>query len=250
MHNISIYYGIKTGCNDAFIISTEKRDMLVQEDPSSNEILHPILRGRDIARYQANWSDLWLIDSHNGYSNSPPVNIDKYPAVKAHLDTFFDKLKDRQDQGITPYNLRNCAYHEGFSNEKLFWADLTNLGKFSYVPADIKIFCSNSAYFMYGHMMKYLAAFLNSSLISWYVKKNAVTSGVGTPRWISVTVNSIPIPKNYGKVDEINQMVDKLLLSIQEGSRREAREIEFALESQVYQSFEINARERKLICKV
>ena len=48
--NISINYGIKTGCNDAFIIDGAKRAELIAADPKSDEIIRPILRGRDIKR--------------------------------------------------------------------------------------------------------------------------------------------------------------------------------------------------------
>ena len=105
----SIYHGIKTGFNDAFIVDQTTRDALVAEDPRSAELLKPILRGRDIARYQANWAGLWLIDTHNGYAGVPPIDVDNYPAIKAHLDIFIGHLRRRQDKGVTPYNLRNCA---------------------------------------------------------------------------------------------------------------------------------------------
>ncbi|MDE0191298.1 MAG: Eco57I restriction-modification methylase domain-containing protein, partial [Gammaproteobacteria bacterium] len=58
--DISIYYGIKTGYNDAFIVDTPVRDRLIAEDRRSEEIIKPILRGRDIARYRANWANMWL----------------------------------------------------------------------------------------------------------------------------------------------------------------------------------------------
>ncbi len=74
--DVSIYYGIKTGYNPAFIIDTATRDRLIATDPSSSEILKPILRGRDIARYRAKWAGLWLIDIHNGFDDVPPVNVD------------------------------------------------------------------------------------------------------------------------------------------------------------------------------
>ena len=71
----------------------------------------PILRGRDIKRYIYDWADVWLINTHNGIKGRlERIHIEDYPAVKAHLDQFWDKIKDRADQGDTPYNLRNCAY--------------------------------------------------------------------------------------------------------------------------------------------
>ena len=79
--DLSINYGIKTGCNDAFIISTEKKDELIAADPKSAEIIRPILRGRDIKRYSYSFADLWLIATFP----SRHYNIDNYPAIKNHL---------------------------------------------------------------------------------------------------------------------------------------------------------------------
>ncbi len=95
------------------------KDVLVAEDPRSEELLKPILRGRDIKRYRAEWAGLWVIDSHNGYGNVPPVNVDDYIAIKQHLDQFYPHLKKRQDKGVTPYNLRHCAYDQEFLRDKL-----------------------------------------------------------------------------------------------------------------------------------
>ena len=110
--DISINYGIKTGANDAFIIDGAKRNELISADPKSAEIIRPILRGRDIKRYGFDFADLWLINTHNGIKEKgiPPVDINQYPAVKAHLDKYWDKISVRNDKGDTPYNLRNCVY--------------------------------------------------------------------------------------------------------------------------------------------
>lgn len=81
---IRINRGILTGYNDAFIISTEKKDQLITEDPRSAEIIRPILRGRDIRRYGYDWAGLWMICTFP----SRQYDIDDYPAVKQHLLTF------------------------------------------------------------------------------------------------------------------------------------------------------------------
>ena len=128
----AIYRGITTGLNDAFIVDNQTKEALVAADPKSAEILKPVLRGRDIRRYRARWANLWLIDSHNGYGTTPAINIDDFPAVKAHLDAYSPRLAKRHDKGTTPYNLRNCAYHAEFSKEKLFWADMANAGRFAF----------------------------------------------------------------------------------------------------------------------
>lgn len=115
--DIQINYGIKTGFNEAFIISSEKRDEILancadeQERTRTENLIRPILRGRDIKRYGYKWSGLWLINTHNGVKGKiERIRIEDYPSVKAYLDQFWDKISTRSDKGDTPYNLRNCAY--------------------------------------------------------------------------------------------------------------------------------------------
>ena len=108
--DIQINYGIKTGYNEAFIISTKKRDEILanckteDERKRTAELIRPILRGRDIKRYGYEWANLWLISTHNGVKGRiPRIRIEDYPAVKAHLDMYWDKIKDRADQGDTVF---------------------------------------------------------------------------------------------------------------------------------------------------
>lgn len=127
--DVKIYRGVLTGCNEAFIITTEKRDELLaqcqteEERQRTAELIRPILRGRDIKRYSYDWAGLWVINTHNGVKEEgiPPVNIQEYPILKAHLDQYADKLQARADKGDTPYNLRNCAYIKDFDRPKVMW---------------------------------------------------------------------------------------------------------------------------------
>ncbi|MFB1268789.1 Eco57I restriction-modification methylase domain-containing protein [Helicobacter pylori] len=130
--DIQINYGIKTGANEAFIIPTEKRDEILnacktqEERERTERLIKPILRGKDIKRYSYEWADLWVINTHNGYTSAlkskiPPIDIAKYPATKAHLDAHYDTIATRCDQGDTPYHLRNCAYLEDFEKEKIVY---------------------------------------------------------------------------------------------------------------------------------
>ena len=101
--NVAINFGIKTSLNKAFIIDTLTKDALVGADRKSSEIIKPVLRGRDIQRYKAKWAGEWLIDTHNGYDEVPGIDVNDYPAVKAHLDEFYPRLTNRGDKGKTPY---------------------------------------------------------------------------------------------------------------------------------------------------
>ncbi len=106
------------------------------------------MRGRDIQRYKAQWARLWLINSRNGFGNVPAINIDGYPAVKAHLNGYYERLEKRYDKGRTPYNLPNRAYHEDFAKEKLFWMDMSPRGRFAY--SDEELYCNNKGFVMTG----------------------------------------------------------------------------------------------------
>ncbi|HXK48846.1 MAG TPA: N-6 DNA methylase [Clostridiales bacterium] len=112
--DVNIYYGIKTGLNEAFIIDTATKEKLCKEDQKSAEIIKPILRGRDIKRYSYEWAGLWLLAT--GYDINVPK---KYPAVYKHLLKYEEQAKKRDDQGTNWWNLRACAYYNEFEKEKI-----------------------------------------------------------------------------------------------------------------------------------
>ena len=176
--DISINYGIKTGANDAFIIDGAKRNELISADPKSAEIIRPILRGRDIKRYGFDFADLWLINTHNGIKDKgiPPVDINRYPAVKAHLDKYWDKISVRNDKGDTPYNLRNCVYTDDFSKQKIVWKRIGSILRFCYDESGM--FCLDSTCFATGDKLKFLTLLLNSPL-GRYLLKDSPKTGTG-----------------------------------------------------------------------
>ena len=79
-------------------------------------------------RYGYDWANLWLINTHNGIKGKlSRIHIEDYPAVKTHLDQYWDKISKRADKGDTPYNLRNCAYLEDFNQPKMLYPDIMRL---------------------------------------------------------------------------------------------------------------------------
>ena len=200
--NVTINRGVTTGLNDAFIIDTATKQALVAEDPKSSEIIKPVLRGRDIQRYQAWWADLWLITTFP----SMRLAIDDYPAIKRHLLSFgknrleqsgknlAGNVKSRKKTQHAWFEVQDATgYYEEFSKEKLFWADMARVGRFAY--SDEETYCNNKGYIMTGNSLKYLCALLNSSLITWLIQNTAATTGMGLTEWTIVTVERIPIPK-------------------------------------------------------
>ena len=212
--DIQINYGIKTGFNDAFIISTEKRNEILancrdaEERKRTEELIRPILRGRDIKRYGYVDNGLYLINTHNGIRGRiPRINIENYPAVKAHLDQYWDKIAIRADKGDTPYNLRNCAYLEDFSKQQIVWIELSDDPKFALAE---KIMSVNTVFFMTGEHILHLLGLLNSRLITWYFRHCiGTTSGVGTNRWLKYTIEQIPMAPVSSKLKELSFLITK-----------------------------------------
>lgn len=170
----------------------------------------PILRGRDIKRYGYNWANLWLINTHNGIRGKlERVHIEDYPAIKAHLDQYWDRISKRADKGDTPYNLRNCAYLEVFSKQQIVWIELSDEPKFSYAQNVMSV---NTVFFLTGEHVLHILGLLNSKLITWYFKHCiGTTSGVGTNRWLKYTIEQIPIaPINIGIEQLVNQICSNL----------------------------------------
>ena len=218
--DINIYRGVLTGYNEAFIISTEKREEILANCQSEDErrrtaeLIRPILRGRDIKRYGYNWANLWLINTHNGIRGKlERIHIEDYPAIKAHLDQYWDKISKRADKGDTPYNLRNCAYLEDFSKQQIVWIELSDEPKFSYAKNIISV---NTVFFLTGEHVLHILGLLNSKLITWYFKHCiGTTSGVGTNRWLKYTIEQIPISEHNKQIEllvaQINTQYETML---------------------------------------
>ena len=214
--DVKINYGIKTGCNEAFIIDGTTKDRLIAEDPKSAEIIRPILRGRDIKRYGYEFADKWLIATHNGYKGDNGVyvsriNIKDYPAIKAHLDEYWDVISVRTDRGETPYNLRNCAYMEDFYKPKIVWGEISDQPKFAFEKGEF--FQEATTFLLTGSNSKYLLAFLCSQLSTYFFSKIGTTTGVGTVRWKKYKLEEFPIPQPIpNRVHQIVPLINNLLL--------------------------------------
>ena len=209
--DIQINYGIKTGYNEAFIITTEKREEILSNCQSEDErqrtaeLIRPILRGRDIKRYGYVDSGLYLINTHNGIRGRiPRINIDDYPAVKAHLNRYWNKIEKRTDKGDTPYNLRNCAYLEDFYKPKVMWKIIGCNINFCY--DEKQMFCNNAVDIMVGNRAKLIqfVGLMNSKLFDWYLKLTTEAEVQGGGIQLYVTT----LEKTLVKLDFSNSLTD------------------------------------------
>jgi hypothetical protein len=246
--DINIYRGILTGFNEAFIIDTVTKERLCQEDPKSAEIIKPILRGRDIKRYKAEWAGLSLIVTHNGYKDETnnkidAIKIDEYPAVKKYLDQFYTQLEKRKDKGNTPYNLRNCAYQSQFEKEKITWGNLALNAQYSFVDKNLYL-CAPCPIITPGN--KYILAVLNSPVSDYYIRKLGVTRNGGYFEYKPMFVEQLPVPQISNEQQQIFiKKAEKIIALKSQGKNTTA--LEQQIDNMVYKLYELTYQEVKII---
>nr|WP_238701047.1 class I SAM-dependent DNA methyltransferase [Helicobacter pylori] len=260
--DIQIYRGILTGANEAFIIPTEKRDAILnacktQEERECTEaLIKPILRGKDIKRYSYEWAGEWVINTHNGYTSAlkikiPPIDIENYPATKAHLDAHYDTIATRCDQGDTPYHLRNCAYLEDFEKEKIVYPCIMAKEpcfvyeeKGFYAPAPANIITGDKI------EIKYITALLNSKCIYFAMRKFYMGGGIEGELKTN-NLEKIPIPqitsKNQELADKITDGADRILKAKEKDPKANTQELEKEIDALVYQLYNLTDEEIKII---
>ena len=251
--NIKIYRGILTGYNNAFIIDTDKRNELVAEDPNSAEIIKPILRGRDIKRYHVQWAGLWVINSYNEYKINgveiAGIDIDDYPAVKKHLDCYWDKIEKRQDQGETSYNLRSCAYLSEFEKEKIVWQRITQKPQFCLSPSTQ--FILDSMAFLSNFSLNtgiFLLSILNSKFVVYWVVKNVSEYGRTGYRLSNQYVENIPIPQIPEKEQApFIKLADKIIADKKAGISTDT--LEHQIDKMVYKLYKLTPAEIEIVEK-
>jgi len=197
--DIQINYGIKTGFNEAFYLTQEQRDAFIAEDPQSEKILVPLLRGRFIQRYTTNWDETWLINSHNGIKGRGllPLNLKKEnPLLCQHLAAHEKNLSKRLDKGDHWSNLRNCAYLEDFRKPKLIYPEITKRLNF-YFDREGLYYPNNKAFILTGpdDLLGYLIVFFNSSLFRCCFIDNFPNLGEDRRELRKIFMDKIPVKK-------------------------------------------------------
>ena len=219
--NLAINYGIKTGCNEAFLISTSKKDELIAADPKSAELIRPILRGKDVKRYEYNFADQWIIATFP----SCKYDIDQYSAIKQHLLSFgIERLEQTGATHIidgVPVKSRkktnnkwfetqdSISYWNEFFKQKIIWGNLALSAQFAWAEEGYFINAPSS---MIVPGNKYLLAVLNSKLADWYIRQLGVTRNGGYFEYKPMFIEQLPVPM----IDEDTQvpyirLVDKIL---------------------------------------
>lgn len=261
--NIQINYGIKTGLNDAFIISAEKRNEILahckdaDERQRTEELIRPILRGRDIKRYGHEWANIWLIyipwhfpfqfdDSIQGASEKAEIAFkEQYPAVYSHMLQYKEPLSKRNkaETGIRYewYAMQRwgAKYWEDFNKPKIIFQEIVQSSQFLYDDT-IHYMCNDTGRIIVGSHLPFILGVLNSKLFFYAVKKfyGGGVLGEHGIRMKHTFFGNFPcmpynrqieevakeLSKNYG--DDLASYADQLIFSAYSLSKEEIFEIQ------------------------
>ncbi|MCQ2951215.1 class I SAM-dependent DNA methyltransferase [Helicobacter pylori] len=265
---IQIYRGILTGCNEAFIIPTEKRDEIlkncddVQKDERgmsererTKELIKPILRGKDIKRYSYEWADLWVIATFP----SLKLDIDDYPSLKTYLSQFRPRIDQSGEKGCRKKTSNQwfetqdtIAYHGDFEKEKIVWASV-GFVEYCMIPG---LLILDTNYFFevskFGNTKNYLLGLLNSKLLTFWLKaKNTPLGDIGAYRNYKYNIMELPMVKIMAKnkkiADKIIALVDKILQAKEKDPKANTQGLEKEIDALVYQLYNLTDEEIKII---
>jgi len=244
-----IFYGIKTGINEAFCVDEETKDSLIQLDKKNAEILKPLIRGRDIARYEIKPIVSWMIATKNEFSVTQ-----LYPTIAKYLEKrdkeLEGRIRSRNDQGAHWMNLRDCAYYPEMEGEKIVWIELSDRNKFAYTNNG-EYTLAGTSWMIVGPELKALLGVMNSSVVNFYFKFISNSSGMGTTQWRKYAVENIPVP-DFTKVskelkNKLVQLVDKRLEMKITERKSESLELEKEIDKVVYEIYSLNTEDISLI---
>ncbi len=213
---VSPLYGVKTGCNEAFLIDTQTKDELVERDARSAEIIKPYLRGQDATRWSAHWSGLWMIFARKG------TKIEEYTAVEDHLSRYRLQLEPKPKGHVGEWKGRAGStykwfelampieYWAAFERPKILYPDITWRSQFS--RDDSGLYANNTMYFL-PTGDRWLLAVLNSPVAWWYAWRRAQHAKDEALRFFTAFVESFPIP---APSDEQRGMGESLACTLSE----------------------------------
>ena len=250
--------GVVTGCNDAFIISESMRQQLIAEDAKSDELIKPLLRGRNLRRWKAVSANEYLIviaSSTNrewpwseARSNSEAERIfeNTYPAIYRHLSGYRERLIPRNDQGKFYWELRPCLYYAEFGKPKILYSEIS---KSLYACYDTTgSFGLKTTYSVPTNDLSFLAI-LNSMLFDWYARYSFGNFGDawegGGLFFFAQYMEKVPIAnRSASQKAALSRLVQQILADPQSDG---VREIEQEIDELVYQLYGLTDAEIELI---
>ncbi|NCR71955.1 MAG: class I SAM-dependent DNA methyltransferase [Microcystis aeruginosa LG13-12] len=250
------YYGIKTGFNEAFVIDRATRDRLINEHPSSAEVIKPFLRGRDVKRWCVDFAEQYLIKIESSENKEHPwsklseqeaekIFNETYPAIYNHFSQFRKSLIKRCDQGRFFWELRSCIYWQEFEQPKIIYPNICKRNEFAW---DELGYYTNQKAFIISSSDKVLLAVLNSNVVM-FLFKNLLSKLQGDfyePS--SIFMKDFPIPNaTESQRTAIEKLVQKCLAAKKDDPTADTSELEKQIDHLVYKLYQLTYNEVKII---
>ena len=233
------YRGVVTGCNDAFIISESIRQQLIAEDSKSDELIKPLLRGRNLHKWKAKADD-YLIFTRRG------IDIEHYPAIKRYLNQYKFDLEPKKNRGQKRgrkignykwYEIQdNTAYHTEFEKPKIIYRRIAKSLDASYDTTGA--FGLDTIFFISTNDLSLLAV-LNSKLFDWYARHKVLPlndpwAGGGL-QFFAQYMEKVPVADMTStQKAELSRLVERILADPQSDG---VSDIEQKIDELVYQLY-------------
>ncbi|MGI7970333.1 class I SAM-dependent DNA methyltransferase [Campylobacter coli] len=270
---LNIYRGILTGYNEAFIITTEKRNEILAnckdeaEKERTAKLIHKMLRGRDIKRYSYEWAGLWVIFIPWHFPNveKPKTMLEneqdlkeQYPSLYKHLLSHKERLskRNKEETGICYewYCLQRWGanYYQEFEKEKIVYSEIVRKPQF-YLDVNLNFYAEATSFILTGENLKYLIAFLNNDFVAFIFKTFYAGGNLGENgfRYKKAFLEKLPIPKinskNQKLANELVNLVDEILKAKEQDKNANTQELENKINSLVYKLYNLTEEEIKII---
>jgi hypothetical protein len=226
---------------------------LVSLDLNSSDIIKETIRWKIIYKYAIEKSWRYLINSHNWLSSQWlwKIEIENYPYIKEYLDQFEPKLSKRYDKWDTPYNLRNCAYLDEFSKEKIIFSRIVKSPQFYY--DDQWYFAEATSYILTWESIKYLLALLNSSIVYkifymfyawWWIDWE-----IKIAKFVNLPIPKLSEEKQKPFIEKVDQILEITKQSFYDPKNppKEQWELEKEIDEMVYELYGLSEEEIKVV---
>ncbi|WP_026726462.1 Eco57I restriction-modification methylase domain-containing protein [Flavobacterium sasangense] len=201
LKGVKINRGITTGFDDAYIIDEDEYKKILRNDPSTDTIIKPLLKGKNINRYFIENSGLWLLNIHNGLGDEVPrINLEEN--FKYLFERFYNlnnerggKIESRTDKGKHWTNLRSCAFLKEFEKPKVVWGLIS--GNWSFSIDNEKNFLTSASYFLTSEFIpiEVFNVLMNSKLFKFYFENVGEKTAGGAYVLKKVSVEKFILPR-------------------------------------------------------
>jgi hypothetical protein len=254
--NGQFYRGVLTGLNEAFLVDRATRDRLIRENKSSNQILKPFLRGRDVKRWRTDFAEQYLIKIESSENKDHPwsgkskkeaeeIFEKTYPAIHKHFENLRSELLKREDQGKYFWELRSCAYWQEFAKPKIVYQEINRTDCFAF---DDSGYFVNNKLFMLPDAPRLWLGLFNSQLGRWYLHS---FTGVPFGGFLALqwpVMKSFPIPAaSAAEQAALSGLVDGILAAKRTGDAATVTALEAEIDTHVFRLYALTPAEIALV---